>query len=91
MIQATNSQRILGHLVQKIGEQIAEGECGLSDEEISELVEIIGSRQMTLEQTAKYLHVDRSTLTRKIQTGELPQPRKEPGGKKYYFLKDFKK
>lgn len=73
-----------------LGEKISNGECGLDDDEINELVEIIATRKITLEQTTDMLNCDRTTLGRMIKGKRIPAPRKEKGGKKYYFVKDIK-
>ena len=90
MSTANKGNPVLGKMVIKIGQQIASGECGLDDDEIHELVEIIGSHKITLEQSADFLNCDRTTLSRKIRDEEIPAPRKDKGGKKYFFEKDLK-
>ncbi len=90
MSTAKKGNPVLGNMIVKIGQQIASGECGLDEDEINELVEIIGTHKITLEESADFLHCDRTTLSRKIRNEEIPTPRKDKGGKKYFFQKDLK-
>lgn len=90
MSKTQQGNPIIGGMIVKFGQMVISGECGLDDDEINELVELMGSKKLTLEQASDYLNMDRSTLTRKIRDEILPQPRKDKGGKKYFFKKDLK-
>ena len=81
--------KTIGGLIVKFGQMVSNGECGLDDDEINEIVEIIATKKITMEQTADMLNCDRTTLSRKIRHGEIPSPRKDKGSKKYYFKKDL--
>lgn len=82
---------VLGRLVVKLGEMISNGDCGLDEDEEHELVNLICTRKLSLEQAADYLHMDRTTLSRHVRCGEIQEPRKDKGSKKYYFEKDLMK
>lgn len=84
-------QKIIGQMIQKyVVTPMINEECGLEEEELDALAEIIGSKKMTIEQASRYLNIDKTTLRRKIRYGELPAPEKDSGGKKYFFRKDLK-
>lgn len=82
---------ILGKMLHRLADMITSGDCGLDDDEAAELVEIIATKKLSMEQSAKFLHMDRSQLTRCIRSKRVPAPRKEAGAKKYYFQKDLMK
>lgn len=89
MQKVTESQKVLGRLMQRFGKKIEQGECGLSENEIDALTELIATRELSMEQSADYLNMDRSTLSRRIHDEQLPQPRKDKGKRKFFFLKDL--
>lgn len=79
------SQKLLGKLVIEAGERIRDGKCGLDDEEILELSKTILHRKLNIEQTCQEYGFSRATLYRKIESGEFPEPHKDPGGKEYFW------
>lgn len=82
-------QKILGKLMIATGKEIMDGTCGLDEDEIDALVELLCTRKLTMEQSSNFINVDPTTLRRMIRNEELPQPHKEAGSKKYFFKKDL--
>ena len=89
--EKTKGNPILGRMLHRIADMVTTGDCGLDEDEANELIEIIATKKLSIEQSAKYLHMDRSKLRRCIREKKLPTPRKEAGTKKYYFKKDLMK
>lgn len=85
----SSTQKILGRMMQKYGRMIEIGECGLSSTEINAMVELLATREVSMEQGASLMHMDRTTMSRQIKNEQFPRPRKHRGGRKYYFLKDL--
>lgn len=79
------SRKLIGRLVKEAGEKIISGECGLDDEEIIELSKMILHRKLNIEQVCNEYGFSRATLNRKINSGEFPEPHKDPGGKEYFW------
>lgn len=88
-MQESKTRTALGKMMIRYGHQMLDGTCGLDDDEIMAMVELLATRKVNMEQTSTMLNIDPTTLRRKIQSKDLPQPRKEAGGKKYYFVKDL--
>ncbi len=82
-------QKTLGKLMIATGKEMIDGNCGLDDDEIDALVELLCTRKLSMEQSSNFINVDPTTLRRMIRNDELPQPHKEAGSKKYFFKKDL--
>ena len=72
-------------ILRNAADKIENGTCGMDDDELQKLAQVIMHRKITLEQVCNIKGYSRATLSRKIQSGELPEPHKDAGGKKYYY------
>ena len=79
------TKELLSKLLKIASDDIAANHCGLDDEELSEIAELIVHKKITLEQLCHDRKISRATLNRRIKDGVYPQPKKDPGGKKYYW------
>lgn len=83
-------KQILLSILRDTCARIERNECGLDDEEITEIARILCHHKLTEEQVCNRKHISRATLSRRILSGEYPPPHKEPGGKKYYYWDEIK-
>lgn len=59
--------------------------CGLDEDEILNLANILTHIKLNIEQTCKHLNCSRATLNRMIFDGRVLKPYKESGGKEYWY------
>ena len=59
--------------------------CGLDEEEIISVMNILTHIKLNIDQTCKHLNCSRATLHRMVADGRIPRPNKEPGGKEYWY------
>lgn len=79
------NNKLVAKLFRDIADKIEEGSCGLDEEELNEIANNILHVKLNIEQTCKYLNCSRATLNRMIISKRVPQPKKEAGGKEYWF------
>lgn len=80
---------VVAKMLRQLADVIERGKCGMDDEEIEAVAQMLTHRKITIEQAAQYLNISRPTLYRRIAEGKIPPPRKEPGGKEYYWLDEL--
>ena len=72
-------------ILKDIQHKIKNDTCGLDEEELISVMNILTHVKLNIEQTCKYLNCSRSTLNRMIFDGRVPKPYKESGGKEYWY------
>ena len=82
-------ERVVSKMLRHLADVIDRGECGMDDEEIATVAQMLTHRKITIEQAAQYLNISRPTLYRRIAEGKIPEPRKEPGGKEFFWLDEL--
>lgn len=82
-------EKVVAKMLRHLAEVIERGQCGMDDEEIATVAQMLTHRKITIEQAAQYLNISRPTLYRRIAEEKIPPPRKEPGGKEYYWLDEL--
>ena len=83
IIQRTAHQ--IAQIFRRVADKIDNGTCGMSLTELNNIASSLIHVEITLEEACHILNISRATLNRRIQSGELPQPHKDPGGKKYFW------
>ena len=72
-------------ILKDIQHKIETDTCGLDEEELISVMNILTHVKLNIEQTCKYLNCSRATLNRMIFDGRVPKPNKESGGKEYWY------
>lgn len=72
-------------ILKDIQYKIENDTCGLDEEELISVMNMLTHVKLNIEQTCKYLNCSRSTLNRMIFDGRVPKPYKEAGGKEYWY------
>ena len=76
---------ILIKILKDIQHKIETDTCGLDEEELISVMNILTHVKINIEQTCKHLNCSRATLNRMIFDGRVPKPYKEAGGKEYWY------
>ena len=79
------SRAYIASIFRKFADKIENNTCEMDDRELSEIANMLVHRKLNAEQLAHHLGVSRSTITRMVSVGKIPQPRKTLGGDKYWW------
>ena len=79
------TKKAIAAIFRKIADKIEAGTCELNDLELTEIANMLVHRKLNAEQVAHHLGVSRTTITRMVADGRIPQPRKTLGGEKYWW------
>lgn len=72
-------------ILQNTYDKIEADTCGLDEDEIMSIVNVLSHVKINIEQTCKHLNCSRATLGRMIVDGRVPPPKKDVGGKEYWY------
>lgn len=78
-------------MLRHLADMIEGDKCGVDDDELEAMAALLTHRKITMEQAAQVLNISRPTLYRRIAEGVVPKPKKEPGGKEFYWLDELEK
>lgn len=79
------SRAYVASIFRKFADKIENNTCEMDDRELTEIANMLVHRKLNAEQLAHHLGVSRSTITRMVTVGKIPQPRKTLGGDKYWW------
>ena len=79
------SRTYIASIFRKFADKIETNTCEMDDRELNEIANMLIHRKLNAEQLAHHLGVSRSTITRMVSVGKIPQPRKTLGGDKYWW------
>lgn len=79
------SRAYVASIFRKFADKIENNTCEMDDRELTEIANILVHRKLNAEQLAHHLGISRSTITRMVSVGKIPQPRKTLGGDKYWW------
>lgn len=79
------SRVYIASIFRKFADKIENNTCEMDDRELNEIANMLVHRKLNAEQLAHHLGVSRSTITRMVSIGKIPQPRKTLGGDKYWW------
>ena len=79
------SRAYIASIFRKFADKIENNTCEMDDRELSEIANMLVHRKLNAEQLAHHLGVSRSTITRMVSVGKIPQPRKTLGGDKSWW------
>jgi predicted DNA-binding transcriptional regulator AlpA len=80
---------VLGNLMIKIGNKLVAGEYALDKDELDSVFKLFTQKKLTVEQVCCKCNISRATLYRRIKSGKFPQPHKDHGGRKYFWLREL--
>ena len=79
------SLKEIGRIFKEFGDKIEKGTCGVDVETLNDIASKMIHIKLNAEATCTYLNCSRATLTRMVSDGRIPKPRKEAGGKEYWY------
>ena len=79
------SKKAIAAIFRRIADKIESGTCEVDDEELTVIANNFIHRKLNAEQLSHHLGVSRSTITRMVADGRIPQPNKTLGGDKYWW------
>lgn len=85
------SNKAIANIFREFADKIEKGTCGVDAETLNDIANNMIHIKMTAEETAAYLNVSRSTLTRMVCDGRIPSPHKDRGGNKYWYRDEVDK
>lgn len=85
------SKKAIAFIFRQIADKIEAGTCEVDDEELTSIANTLIHRKLNAEQMCHYLNVSRSTLTRMVADGRVPNPHKTLGGEKYWWQDEVDK
>lgn len=79
------TKRMVVKILKDAAYKIENDTCGLDDEELLDLANKLTHVKLNIEKTCKHLNCSRAKLYIMVNNGEIPKPRKEAGGKEYWY------
>lgn len=80
------SPKLFAKILRDAADRIDKGSCGLDDDELMAVAQMMVHRKMNIEQTCQHFGVSRATINRWQQCGKLPEFKKDSGGKDYLWM-----
>ena len=77
---------LIARMLRQVADKIDNGSCGLDDEEMLAIGQMMVHRKLNIEQVCQHFGISRATLNRWQQCGKLPPFRKDSGGKDFLWL-----
>lgn len=81
-------KKLIVKLLRDTANKIDADTCELSEEEASQIMEVLSHTAMSKEQACIYLNISRSKFDDKVRQGLLPKGRKRAGFKELVWYKD---
>ena len=78
-------KRMLIKVLEDTRHKIENDTCGLDEEELMSIANQLTHVKINIEQTCRHLNCSRATLNRMIADKRVPLPKKELGGKEYWY------
>lgn len=80
--------KLLTRTMREIADKIDSGNSHLSEQEQSEILDMLTHTSMSAEEVCVYLHISRPTLTNYVRNGTIPKGRKLRGRNELIWFKD---
>ena len=80
--------KLLANTMIEVANNIKAGNSHLSEQEQSEILDMLTHTSMSAEEVCVYLHISRPTLTNYIRNGTIPKGRKLRGRNELIWFKD---
>lgn len=81
-------KKLLTKLLRDTANKIDAGTCELSEEEATQMLEILSHIALSKEQACIYLNMSRSRFDDLVRQGKLPKGKKRTGFKELFWYKD---
>ena len=81
-------KKLLAKLLRDTANKIDAGTCELSEEEATQMIEVLSHIALSKEQACIYLNISRSRFDDLIRQGKLPKGKKRVGFKELFWYKD---
>lgn len=81
-------KKLLTKLLRDTANKIDTGTCELSDEEATQMLEVLSHIALSKEQACIYLNMSRSRFDDLVRQGKLPKGKKRVGFKELFWYKD---
>lgn len=78
--------KMIAKMLRQLADRVENGQCGLDADELMEVGAMIAHRKMNIEQVCVHYGISRPTFYRWVESGKLPQPKKDNGDKEYLWL-----
>lgn len=81
-------KQLIIHLLRDTANKIDAGTCELSEEEATQMLEVLSHIALSKEQACIYLNISRSRFDDLVRQGKLPKGKKRVGFKELFWYKD---
>lgn len=81
-------KKLLTKLLRDTANKIDSGTCELSEEEATQMLEVLSHIALSKEQACIYLNMSRSRFDDLVRQGKLPKGKKRIGFKELFWYKD---
>lgn len=81
-------KKLLTKLLRDTANKIDAGTCELSEEEATQMLEVLSHIALSKEQACIYLNMSRSRFDDLVRQGKLPKGKKRVGFKELFWYKD---
>ena len=81
-------KKLLTKLLRATANKIDAGTCELSEEEATQMLEVLSNIALSKEQACIYLNMSRSRFDDLVRQGKLPKGKKRVGFKELFWYKD---
>lgn len=81
-------KKLLTKLLRDTANKIDTGTCELSEEEATQMLEVLSHIALSKEQACIYLNISRSRFDDLVRQGKLPKGKKRVGFKELFWYKD---
>lgn len=81
-------KKLLTKLLRDTANKIDAGTCELSEEEATQMLEVLSHTALSKEQACIYLNMSRSRFDDLVRQGKLPKGKKRVGFKELFWYKD---
>lgn len=81
-------KKLLTKLLRDTANKIDAGTCELSEEEATQMLEVLSHIALSKEQACIYLNISRSRFDDLVRQGKLPKGKKRTGFKELFWYKD---
>ena len=81
-------KKLLTKLLRDTANKIDAGTCELSEEEATQMLEVLSHIALSKEQACIYLNMSRSRFDDLVRQGKLPKGKKRTGFKELFWYKD---
>lgn len=75
----------IAKIFREFADKIENNTCAVDTETLTDIANKMIHIKLNVEEMCKYIHVSRATLIRIAWDGRIPKPKKDAGGKEYWY------